>query len=85
MYVGDKTGLSRLFFKHCEQADHQPAILPHLEKVEAIEVLHCTSFNVLKFEIYFQVVSIYINLYLLINFIWNILDISAKSANVYFL
>ena len=43
MFGGDKTGISQLFYKHCEQADHQPAMLRHLEKVEAIEVLLCTS------------------------------------------
>ena len=31
-----------LFVKHCEQADHHPTMQQHLEKVEAIEVLHCT-------------------------------------------
>ena len=41
MVWGDKTGISRLFFKHCGQADHHPAMQQHLEKVEAIEVLHC--------------------------------------------
>ena len=43
MFAGDKTGIIRLFFKHCEQADHQPVMLQHLEKVKAIEVLHCTT------------------------------------------
>ena len=41
MFGGDKTGISQLFFKHCEQADHHPAMQRHLKKVEAIEVLHC--------------------------------------------
>ena len=42
MFGADKTGISWLFFKHCEQADHHPTMQQHLEKVEAIEVLHCT-------------------------------------------
>ena len=42
MFGGDKTGISPLFFKHCVQVDHQPAMQYHLEKVEAIEVLDCT-------------------------------------------
>ena len=42
MFGGDKTGISRLFFKHCEQTDHHPAMQHHFEKVEAIEVLDCT-------------------------------------------
>ena len=41
MFGGDKTGISRLFFMHCEQADHQPAMQRHLEKVEALEVVDC--------------------------------------------
>ena len=40
---GDKTCISRLFVKHCEQTDHHPAIQLHLEKLKAIEVLHCTT------------------------------------------
>ena len=43
MFGGDQTGISRLFFKHCEQADHQQAMLQHLENLEAIEVLHCIT------------------------------------------
>ena len=46
MFGGDKTGISWLFFEHCEQADHHPAMQHHLEKVEAIEVLHCTIYHV---------------------------------------
>ena len=42
MFGGDKTCISQLFVKHCEQTDHHPAIQRHLEKVEAIEVLDCT-------------------------------------------
>ena len=42
MFGGDKTGISWLFFKHCEQADHHPAMQQNLENLEAIEVLHCT-------------------------------------------
>ena len=40
---GDKTCISRLFVKHCEQIDHHPAMQRNLEKVEAIEVLRCTK------------------------------------------
>ena len=43
MFGGDKTGISWLFFKPCEQVDHQPAMQHHLKKVEAIEVLDCTK------------------------------------------
>ena len=43
MFGGDKTCISWLFVKHCEQADHPPAMQQHLEKVEAIEVLHCAK------------------------------------------
>ena len=43
MFGGDKTDISQLFVKHCEQVDHQPAMQQHLKKVEAIEVLDCTS------------------------------------------
>ena len=45
MFGGDKTGISWFFFQasHCEQADHHPAMQRHLEKIEAIEVLNCTS------------------------------------------
>ena len=43
MFWGDKTGISQLFVKHCEQTDHHPTMQRHLEKVEAIEVLDCTS------------------------------------------
>ena len=43
MFGGDKTGISQLFVKHCEQTDHHPTMQQHLEKVEAIEVLDCTS------------------------------------------
>ena len=39
----DKTCISRLFVKHCEQTDHHPAMQRHFKKVEAIEVLHCTT------------------------------------------
>ena len=42
MFGGDYTGISWLFFKHYEQADHHPAVQQHLEKSEAIEVLHGT-------------------------------------------
>ena len=42
MFGGDKPGISWLFFKHCEQADHHTAMQRNLKKVEAIEVLHCT-------------------------------------------
>ena len=42
MFGGYKTCISQLLVKHCEQADHHPEIQHHLEKVEAIEVLHCT-------------------------------------------
>ena len=45
MFGGDKTCTSWLFVKHCEQTDHLPAMQQHLEKVEAIEVLHCTFFG----------------------------------------
>ena len=44
MFGGDKTGISQLFVKHCEQTDHHPTMHQHLEKVEAIEVLDCTIF-----------------------------------------
>ena len=44
MFEGYKTGISWMFFEHCEQADHHTAMQRHLEKVEAIEVLHCTKF-----------------------------------------
>ena len=43
MFGGDKTCISRLFVKHCEQTDHHPAMQQHLEKLEAIEVLHCAG------------------------------------------
>ena len=42
MFGGDKTCISELFVKHCEQANHHPEMQHHLEKVEAIEVLDCT-------------------------------------------
>ena len=42
MFGGDKTWVSRLFVKHCEQTNHHPTMQQHLEKVEAIEVLDCT-------------------------------------------
>ena len=42
MFGGYETGISWLFFEHCAQADHHPAMQRHLEKVEAREVLHCT-------------------------------------------
>ena len=41
MFGGDKTGISQLFVKHSEQTDHHRTMQRHLEKVEAIEVLHC--------------------------------------------
>ena len=44
MFGGYKTGISRLFFKHCEQVDHQPEMQRHLENVEAVEVLDCIVF-----------------------------------------
>ena len=46
MYVGDKTGLSRLFFKHCEQADHHRALQRHFEKVEAISYDEATPASI---------------------------------------
>ena len=42
MFWGDETGISRLFYKHWEQADYQPTMQHHLEKVEVVEVLDCT-------------------------------------------
>ena len=42
MFGGDKTGISQLFVKNCEQTDNHPTMQPHLEKVEAKEVLDCT-------------------------------------------
>ena len=42
MYGGDKTGISWMLLKRHEQSDHHPAMQQHLEKEEAIEVLHCT-------------------------------------------
>ena len=42
MFGGDKTGISQLFVKHCAEIDYHPAMQRHLEKVEAIEALHCT-------------------------------------------
>ena len=42
MFVGDKTSISWLFVKHCDQTDQYPTMQQHLEKVEAIEVLDCT-------------------------------------------
>ena len=43
MFGGDKTCISCLFVKHCEQTDHHQTMQRHLEKVEAIEVLDCTN------------------------------------------
>ena len=43
MFWGDKTSISWLLFKYCEQTDHYPAMQWHLEKVESIEVLHSTK------------------------------------------
>ena len=45
MFGGYKTCISKLFVKHCEQADHHPEMQHHLEKVEAIEVLDCTEWG----------------------------------------
>ena len=45
MFGGDKICISWLFFNRYEQADHHPAMQQNLEKVEAIEVLHCTYFK----------------------------------------
>ena len=40
MFGGNKTCISGLFCKHCEQADHHPSKQRHLEKVEALEVIN---------------------------------------------
>ena len=42
MLGGDKTGISQLFVKHCEQTESHPTMQRHLERVEAKEVLDCT-------------------------------------------
>ena len=57
MFGRDKTCISRFSVKHCEQTDHHPTRQQHMEKVEAIDVLHCTTW------LLFYLLSLYFNLW----------------------
>ena len=70
MFWGYKTYISWLFVKHCEQTYHLPGMQRHLEKVEALEVLHCNGFlyifvrdyisDLTKFNAYQYLISVLI-------------------------